>query len=63
MLVRSLPSAARSALSSVLLDQSTPPNDFVAWLQRRLDQGEAKLYMRLPVEFQISIFRVPSFES
>ena len=37
--------------------QSTPPNDLVARLQRRLDQGEAKLRFQEPHGYLLSVLR------
>jgi hypothetical protein len=41
----------------VIRYQSTPPNDLVARLQRRLDQGEAKLSFQEPHGYLVSVLR------
>ena len=41
----------------VIRYQSTPPNDPVARLQRRLDQGEAKLSFGEPQGYLLSVLR------
>jgi hypothetical protein len=41
----------------VIRYQSTPPNDLVARLQRRLDQGEAKLSFQEPHGYLLSVLQ------